>query len=452
LELTRTIIDAWKSSYAKNLSITGLGVGMGSVISFLTAPVLSRIFSPEAYGIAGLYSNILSYLAMFGGLMLPAAIVILPQPRRLYTLISGLKMLWIIGFVVTSVLVICFGSFLQQCLNDTSDGIWLWVLPLGLLISQVNEMVTALNVRGAKFATNVKVDISNSLVTRGSSLGLGLITSGHYLSLVFSSLLGIISTLGWQTRASVRRIIAIPASFGQLKRCLQDLAHYPRYLLPGNLLSVFSLTAPFLVFSVLYSPALAGVYLFADNMLLVPFRLASKAITPVYLQQISRLFRANHGQFRKLTMATNYSLFLIGLLPYALLTVWGPEIFSFVFGEAWEEGGVIAQYLAFFVLFRLSTSPLSAIYRVAEAERASFVTQIVLFLSRIIPLAIGLYWFSLHQALFFFAAGSLLGYFFHFHQLCRIGQLPFLRTILLQSLIFALLCSLLWAIKFWLIT
>jgi O-antigen/teichoic acid export membrane protein len=361
-------------------------------------------------------------------------------------------MLWIIGFVVTSVLVICFGSFLQQCLNDTSDGIWLWVLPLGLLISQVNEMVTALNVRGAKFATNVKVDISNSLVTRGSSLGLGLITSGHYLSLVFSSLLGIISTLGWQTRASVRRIIAIPASFGQLKRCLQDLAHYPRYLLPGNLLSVFSLTAPFLVFSVLYSPALAGVYLFADNMLLVPFRLASKAITPVYLQQISRLFRANHGQFRKLTMATNYSLFLIGLLPYALLTVWGPEIFSFVFGEAWEEGGVIAQYLAFFVLFRLSTSPLSAIYRVAEAERASFVTQIVLFLSRIIPLAIGLYWFSLHQALFFFAAGSLLGYFFHFHQLCRIGQLPFLRTILLQSLIFALLCSLLWAIKFWLIT
>ena len=83
------------------MAITGSGVIVGVLINVLTTPLLSRVFTPEAYGVAGFYTQSVQYLLLFSGLMLPSAVVVVRRPGVLYRLLSGLKVLWGIGFLGT---------------------------------------------------------------------------------------------------------------------------------------------------------------------------------------------------------------------------------------------------------------------------------------------------------------------------------------------------------------
>ena len=436
------------NSYLRNLSTTGFGVIATTAISVLTTPLLSRLFTPEAYGIAGFYSQSIAYLGLLIGLMLPSALVVVRRSGVLYRLISAIKTLWIIGLVAVGAICLLFGAFIQEVLNDTSDGWWLFLLAFGLVSGQIVELANGLNVRATAFATNVKANLSSSIFSRGLSLLAGWLTMGHYLALIVPGILNFLPVLLQQKWSDIKKIWRIRPEWTSLKHTLGELRNYPRYMLPANLLSIAAISAPFFVLGILYSPAVAGLFLFAENMLLIPFRFSNRAVTPVYLQEISNSFHDDQPAFKRVSLSTNRWLFLTGLIPFAIITVFGPEIFKWVFGADWEEAGQMAQYMAFFVLFRLSTSPLSAIYRVAKQEQQALVTQSVLFVLRVMPLAVGLYWFSLYDGLLFFAVGSLLGYWFHFYQLCRVGELPFLRTILWQCAIFSLSCGLLWIIKY----
>lgn len=430
--------------------MTSLGAVMVMVINLITTPIISRVFTPDAYGTAGLYTQSIGYLALLVGLMLPAALVVVRRRKVLYHLISGLKVLWGIGFILILIGSVCFGDYLKVFLNDSSDGWWLVLLPIGLLLGQIADLTYSLNVRAADFTTNVKASLSSNLLNRIGSLLLGWWLMGHYIALIVPSMLSICAVLYHQKWFRIKQIWSIKPSFTHLRNTLDTLKNYPKYMLPANILSLGAISAPFFVFSVLYSPAVAGLFLFAENMLLIPFRLVNKAVTPVYLQDISGSFHDNPEEFREISRRINSVLFLFGLVPYSILTVFGPEIFAWVFGEDWTSAGEMAQYLAFFILFRLACSPLSAIYRVAKQEKIALQTQAVLFVLRIVPLAIGLYWFNLELSLLLFAIGSLLGYWFHYYQLCRVGELPFLRTLLLQSVLFAGSCGLFWLIKYYL--
>lgn len=434
--------------YLKHLAVTGSGVLAGVLINVLTTPLLSRIFTPEAYGVAGFYSQSLQYLVLASTMMLPTAIVVVRRSSLLYRLISSLKLLWILGFSMTMVLAWLLGKYVQDLLNDSSDGWWLFLLAFGLVSGQLVELANGLNVRATAFATNVKANLSSSIFSRGLSLLAGWLTMGHYLALIVPGILNFLPVLLQQKWSDIKKIWRIRPQWTSLEHTLGQLRNYPLYMLPANLLSIAAISAPFFVLGILYSPAVAGLFLFAENMLLIPFRFSNRAVTPVYLQEISNSFHDDQPAFKRVSLSTNRWLFLTGLIPFAIITVFGPDIFKWVFGTDWEEAGRMAQYMAFFVLFRLSTSPLSAIYRVAKQEQQALVTQSVLFVLRVLPLAVGLYCFSLYDGLLFFAVGSLLGYWFHFYQLCRVGELPFFRTILWQCAIFSLSCGSLWIIKY----
>ncbi len=435
------------NSYLRNLSTTGFGVIVTTVISVLTTPLLSRLFTPEAYGIAGFYSQSIAYLGLLIGLMLPSALVVVRRSGVLYRLISAIKTLWIIGLVAVGAICFLLGGFIQEVLNDTSDGRWLLLLPLGLFSGQIFEFATSLNVRAADFKTNVKLNISSSILVRGFTLLGGWWFAGNYLALVIPTLLKVIPVWFFQHRKNLAKAWHIPPSLEYLRSTLRDLKEYPRYILSANLLGLAAQSAPFFILTILQTPRLAGLYLFAESMLLIPIRLVHKAVTPVYLQEISVSYHEAADEFRRRSRQTNHLLFLVGVVPYAVVAIFGAEIFSWVFGQDWFDSGLMAQYLAVFALFRLCTSPLSAIYRVAEKEHYALRSQIVLFLLRCLPLAFGLYFLPLLDALLCFALGSMLGYWFHFYQVSRIGAFPFARILLKQIMLFILFCGVLWLLK-----
>lgn len=98
----------------------------------------------------------------------------------------------------------------------------------------------------------------------------------------------------------------------------------------------------------------------------------------------------------------------IAMPPALILVIAGPELFTLVFGESWQQAGQFAQWMAPFIYIQFITSPLSRINAVLEKQVQVLLFQAILFLIRIGGLLIGAYYNHLMLAVALFAIGSAL--------------------------------------------
>lgn len=423
-------------------------MGISAALGFVTAPIISRLFTPEAYGTAGLYASTLAIGSLLVSGMFPTALLVARRRREVYHLIGGIQFLWWAGVLISLGIVLLAKQPIQQLLGDTSNGWWLYLLPLGLLFSGITQLVESLNTRAAAFTIQSKGKVGGSVLNKlGNVIG-GWLSQGHYLVLIIASLVTIVPRLGVQPRAALRRVARIRPSYADFRYVLRYFREYPLFLLPANLLNALALQAPFLLIAHFLGVKIAGQYLFGQTLLQMGIILVGNSIQPVYLQKVTQTYFNDRLAFVKITESTLQNLFLLGLIPLSILTVFGQPLVLLFLGSHWALAGMVVQYLALYYLFRLSTFPFTAIYRVTREEKRSLQTQIVLFVLRLGPLWIGLLYFQLETALLLLAIGGILGYCHLFYQLMKIARLPFWSVLARQIGLIVISIGLLLALKY----
>lgn len=109
-------------------------------------------------------------------------------------------------------------------------------------------------------------------------------------------------------------------------------------------------------FNVVY----VGIYSFAMRILLVPMNFAGAAMAQVFYQQATETYN-NHGDLTALVKNTIFKSALMALPVLIILLLFGPQLFSFVFGAKWTEAGVYASILAPWILLDFVRAPLSQV-------------------------------------------------------------------------------------------
>jgi O-antigen/teichoic acid export membrane protein len=80
---------------------------------------------------------------------------------------------------------------------------------------------------------------------------------------------------------------------------------------------------------------------------------------------------------------------LVGIIPFAVLGLWGKPLFGFVFGAEWEFSGYLAQLIAPWLFAVMLVSPLSSVLVVMEKQRISMWYNILLLFARFSSLLFG---------------------------------------------------------------
>jgi hypothetical protein len=91
----------------------------------------------------------------------------------------------------------------------------------------------------------------------------------------------------------------------------------------------------------LYGPAVAGQSALAERVVGQPAALVGAAVNQVFWADAARLFVDSPERLWHLFLRLNVIL-LGAMLPATLLTVFGSEIFGFIFGAAWKQAGTFA--------------------------------------------------------------------------------------------------------------
>jgi O-antigen/teichoic acid export membrane protein len=377
------LVQLRQSLYLRQVSTLLTGSVLAQSVSLLAAPLLTRLYAPEAFGALAIFVAIVAVLAPGVGGRYEVAVVVADQSeRRDFFFIA----IWLTAMLCLLFLLVLASAFtpLSSWLNAITLGRWLWLAPLALFASGA--------IAALRFWANAVKDyrsLSYSAVVQTGSvtllaIGIGAV-GGLVDGLLFANVVGLILTCAYLTYVFRDLLLAGDWRWGRRKWELA-LRHkdYPLFNAPTNILNGLMTNLPVFFLARDFSEAAVGHYALLLRVGVVPLSFIADAVSRVNLKKVSELIQAGQDPIPYLRRVT-LSLMAVAVLPSTLLMLSAPQLFSWVFGDAWNQAGVLLVILMPALALQFVVSTLSLSFVAAGRLRLQAGWQV---LSLLITLAV----------------------------------------------------------------
>jgi O-antigen/teichoic acid export membrane protein len=374
-------------SHFKGIFILAKGAVLARVIGLASIPVLTRIYSPEDYGVLALYTSLVMMLAPILTLRYVQAIPLPKTDGIAINLFFVCLKLILFGSFVSALIFSTFGSTILSWFDMHSLVSWWPLIVLGSAGAALYESLSLWATRKRQYKILAKTQITQSLLGNIAKIALGLIAI-RPAGLLIGQFIAQSGGIGSLTKQSWRDFKKLKSRLSR-KKCLFAAKYYrdfPFYRLPSHVLMVGSLQAPVLMMAALFNKELTGQLSLAILALSLPTSLIGSAVAKAYYAEIAALGKNNIGKIRKISFSVQKRLFSIGLPLTVLAALIGEFLFVGVFGEKWRIAGSYAALLAPFILFQFTSAPLMEVINVVGSQ----LNFLILHLLRILGL-IGLF-------------------------------------------------------------
>ena len=380
----------FKNEFNKNVFTLMTGSIISQALPIADSPILTRIYSPEDFGLFGLYFAIVTVLSVLATGRYELAIAMSSTKNDAFQLtILSLKIA--VVFSALTLAVICyFYDSLSQLLNLSEGSLWLYWVPASILVAAFYQIFYYWHNSQKKFKNMSKGRIIQSGSLVSSQLGLGLSHSPSSFSLIIGHFLGIVASVSY---LFIKFLTDTRNKFLSSATAQKELAlsnkNFPKYMLLGNTLNALTRQLPTILFNTLYTSVIGGFYVIIQRFVGAPISIIGSAIADVFRQDAVSAYNQNRN-CKKEFLATFKKLFSISFLPFMIFGFISPDLFQIIFGETWRSAGEYAQILTPMFFIQFIAVPLSCMYTISSNQREDLIIQIVAFVVVIIIFNIGL--------------------------------------------------------------
>jgi O-antigen/teichoic acid export membrane protein len=353
------LVQLRQNLYLRQVATLLTGSVLAQLLSLTAAPLLTRLYAPEAFGLLALFVAVVSALAPgVGGRFEVAAVVTEDIGERSdFFFIS----LWLIA-LLCSLFLLTLAVFppLASLLNADALGNWLWVTPLALFatgaIAAMRGWANAIKDYRRLSYSAVLQTASVTLLAVGLGIALGLDDG-----LLFANLIGLVITCIHLIHGYRHLLLKGEWRWSRRKWELA-LRHrdYPLFNAPTNILNGVMTGLPVFFLMYYFSETAVGFYALLVRVGVVPLSFVAEAVSRVNLKTIAELLQSGRDPMLYLRQVT-LSLLAVALVPSILLMLGAPKLFSWMFGSTWHQAGELLVILmpALAVQFVVSTLSLS---------------------------------------------------------------------------------------------
>jgi O-antigen/teichoic acid export membrane protein len=344
----------------KRVALVSSGTLAGQVIAGLALLVLSRLVTPEAFGVAAAVVAGATVLAILMSGRLEMAIPTESSEaaaedvaHAAVALVVGTSLALLVGFEVAASL-----------LPGTLDLTLLEHRYMLVLIAAATACVTILSqlaIRRHQYRDVARRSFDQQLVTAAVQLGLcarGLAAAGLLWGVAAGRLVAAIA-LG---RRLGLQILGRSASIRHLPSVLRPRWRFPLVFLPSALLNTLSLTAPIFIIMPIAGESAAGQLGMAQRIMAVPVALVTAAATQVVFGEMSALARASQGQARSRYVRAVATLAPIALAIMALCFFLGPTLVPILLGAEWATAGEMVRWMGIGIGLGVVAAPLQSVF------------------------------------------------------------------------------------------
>ncbi|KEQ13091.1 oligosaccharide flippase family protein [Endozoicomonas numazuensis] len=373
----------FKNEVARNVATLMTGTVLAQAIPIAVSPILTRLYTPEDFGLFALYGALAAIISMLATGRYEQAIM-LPQDddEAINIVIFSLGIVVSVS-VLSLVTVFLFNVELTKLLGSDDISGWLYLLPVSILVVGCYQNFYYWVNRQKKYkniAIN-RVFQSGGTAAVQVSTAFGHVGGGLMMGLVVGQTIGLIGLL----QASGKKVIAfIPAV--SVDKVLESAKRYKKFPLFDSMSSILNMSTSHLqniVLAAFYGAQTAGLYSLVLRVLVFPLSFINGALLDVLRDKFVTEYRETGGVkvfYRKVFLV----LFVLGLPPMLLLLLFAEDLFQIVFGDNWLEAGVYASILAPMFYMRFISSPLSYMFFVAEKQEWDVVGNILLCVSLVV--------------------------------------------------------------------
>lgn len=349
------------SSFVRNVITVASGAAGAQALTMLFAPVITRMYGAEAFGMLGIFTSILAVLVPVAALAYPIAIV-LPKSDDSAKGIVKLSIL-IATFISAVVFLVLafFGNNLASWLNIESIAHYLILIPFALFFAAAEQIMQQWLIRKKQFKVMARVSVSQSLIINICKVGIGvfyplgvvLVTVATLNNALYAFQLWLASR---KWTSAIDRISFRNPSSANLRDLAYDYRDFPFYRAPQQFINALSQSLPVLMLASFFGPTSAGFYTLAKAVMAVPSMLIGKAVGDVFYPHITEAAHNKENLFRLISKAT-IVLASLGFFPFGLVIIFGPWIFDFIFGDEWVVAGEYARWLSIWLYFGFLNRP-----------------------------------------------------------------------------------------------
>lgn len=361
-----------------------LGASIAQVIPVLLSPILTRLYTPNDFGILDVFTSIASILASIASLKYEQAIV-LPKSLEISFLLTRLSIY--INLIFCVVLLLLVGFFSESFafwLDKPQIRVYLFAVPFMVFFTAFFVSIRYYAIRNSQYKLISSANAFKALIGGVVQLGLGFMHLGTVglISGQLSSATLINSRLYnklkndrkghnlWDWKRDKKKYSIL----------IQKYIDFPKFGVISTLANSLVLYGTSIFVFKIFSAEVLGYLALSNRVLGLPLNMISSAVGDVYLQNGAK-------ERRECGNASN--AFKKIFLPMMLLTLGGasigyfilPWLFSFVFGHQWANAGHIASILLFLFGIRFINTPLSNTYVIFEKQKKSLyatVSQVLL--------------------------------------------------------------------------
>lgn len=369
-------------SFAANTLTLAIGSSIAQAIPIFVSPILTRIYSPNEYGLFTLFISIASIIAVISTGRYEASVVLPAKDEDAIDLV-----------ILTILIVVAFSSFiflsiillkepLIALIKNASFSQWLYYIPLFVLLAGTYQSLNYWLIRKKHYAVmssrSIIQTISTSIVQLSFGFS-GLTKLGLFIG-TFTGQSVSLGLVGWQIwrgeRNKIRQI-----KYEKLKYRAREYKDFPLYDTPASLMDTAALLSPILFIAYFYGPVEAGFFGLTMRVLTLPSSLLGNAISQVYYNRIAEIRHDRPEELPRYVLRSAKYLALVIIIPVLVLGLVGSELFSFVFGDIWRDAGVFAQIMSVAVGTKFIVSPLSTIMYVSGNIKLGSKWKTIYFIS-----------------------------------------------------------------------
>lgn len=401
---------ALRSPFVRSVVVVASGAAGAQAIAVAVSPVLTRIYSAEAFGMLGTFTAILSLAAPIAALTYPTAVVL---PRRDEEALKLLRLSAIITLAVSSLLTVAIwlgGESAASALGfELIDAAAFW-LPLAVLLTAFNVMAKQWLIRKGAFGVVARTALLRSSFVNGAKVLTGFVFPVG-ITLIVLTVMGqavhsLLMVSGIRRRTSIRYSDPPNAKEPTIAELAWRHRDFPLFRMPQDFINAVSQSFPIILIAGLFGPEAAGFYVLSRIVMGAPSALVGASVYDVLYPRLSEAVHRGEDLYSMIVKAT-VGLAAISILPFGLVVIFGPMLFGFIFGGEWAAAGEYARWLALLFLFNMINKPSVAAVPLLGIQRGLLIYEIISTTSKLVGLLIGAWVFE--NDLWGIAAFSTIG-------------------------------------------
>ncbi|MBV8651015.1 MAG: oligosaccharide flippase family protein [Alphaproteobacteria bacterium] len=359
------------------------GSAAGQLISILLSPVLTRLYSPQQFGVLSVYSALLAILVVLASLRYELTIPMAASEEDALNL-TALNLVILLAMTgVIGVAVFAFPERFVEALWPTpinsSYATWYRALfVLGFLCLGGYYVALYLATRDGAFDAIARTRFYQGVVGPVSQIGLAL-AGGGAPGLLAGSILGqSAGTIGlFQRVLSSRGSLLKVASWPRMRALAVRYRRFPLIASWAALIdSAGGSQLLYLLVSMTYSARIAGFIFLAERVVARPLSIVGTSILQVFMGEASRTASTDPARLKTRfyqVISRQFALALVWILVSNLIAA---LVFPTLFGERWGDAVVFLQAMSLGYLAQAIVLPVFHTLQILEKQTLAAAWQL----------------------------------------------------------------------------